>query len=402
MNKVYIVAAKRTAIGSFGGSLANVPLGKLAAAAIRGALESQKIAPDMVQEVILGNVIGADQGMGPGRQAAIFAGVPQTVPAYSLNMVCGSGMKAIMDACSHIRSCDVDVVVAAGAESMSQIPFAVPASLRQGQNMGNLTVKDLLITDGLTDVYNQCHMGVTAENIVRELGISREQQDSYALSSQHRAETALATDRFADEIVSVEVVDKRQSYQFCEDEYPRKACEFADLAKLRPAFEKEGTVTAGNASGLNDGASAVVLMSEKALQESGLQPLAEVVSYAQIGLAPCVMGLGPVEAIRLALQKAQLSLADMDLLELNEAFAAQALGVVTLLSRQHDLSVEQLLERTNVNGGAIALGHPLGASGNRIVVTLIHEMHKRQSQYGLAALCIGGGMGTALILRRCN
>ncbi|QDF67393.1 acetyl-CoA C-acetyltransferase [Shewanella sp. SNU WT4] len=401
MSKVYIVAAKRTAIGSFGGRLANVSLAKLAGGAIRGALASQNIAPTSVQEVILGNVMGADQGMGPGRQASLDAGIPQSVPAYSLNMVCGSGMKAIMDASSHIRSGDADVVVAAGAEAMSQIPFAAPASLRQGQKMGNLTVKDLLITDGLTDVFNQCHMGVTAENIVRELGISREQQDNYALSSQHRAEAALNSGRFADEIVALDVVDRRQTVSFADDEYPKKGCELADLAKLRPAFEKEGTVTAGNASGLNDGASAVVLMSEKAMLASGCKPLAEVVSYAQIGLDPAVMGLGPVDAVNQALNKAQLTLSDIDLLELNEAFAAQALGVVTLLGRQHQLSVEHLLERTNVNGGAIALGHPLGASGNRIVVTLIHEMHKRQSQYGLASLCIGGGMGTALILRRC-
>lgn len=399
MEKVFIVAAKRTAIGSFGGSLKNVQAGPLAAAAIKGALESSAVNPEAVDEVIVGNVVGAGQGMGVGRQAAILAGIPETTPAYSLNMVCGSGMKTVMDAVSHIRSGDANVVVAAGVEVMSQIPFIVPSSIRDGHKMGNMNLVDLLINDGLTDVFNQYHMGVTAENIAREVGISREAQDEYALNSQQKAVTAIEAGKFKDEIVPVEIKVKRDSLQFDTDEYPKSDATLAGLQRLRPAFDKEGTVTAGNASGLNDGASALILASESAVDALGLQPLVEITSYAQTGLHPKVMGLGPVEAVSHALEKANLTTHDMDLYELNEAFAAQALGVVQRLAEKHDVSTDSILSKANVNGGAIALGHPLGASGNRILVTLVHELMRRKGHYGVASLCVGGGMGTAVIVK---
>ncbi|GAA5646787.1 MULTISPECIES: acetyl-CoA C-acetyltransferase [Vibrio] len=399
MEKVFIVAAKRTAIGSFGGSLKNVQAGPLAAAAIKGALESSAVNPEAVDEVLVGNVVGAGQGMGVGRQAAILAGIPETTPAYSLNMVCGSGMKTVMDAVSHIRSGDANVVVAAGVEVMSQIPFIVPSSIRDGHKMGNMNLVDLLINDGLTDVFNQYHMGVTAENIAREVGISREAQDEYALNSQQKAVTAIEAGKFKDEIVPVEIKVKRDSLQFDTDEYPKSDATLAGLQRLRPAFDKEGTVTAGNASGLNDGASALILASESAVDALGLQPLVEITSYAQTGLDPKVMGLGPVEAVSHALEKANLTTHDMDLYELNEAFAAQALGVVQRLAEKHDVSTDSILSKANVNGGAIALGHPLGASGNRILVTLVHELMRRKGHYGVASLCVGGGMGTAVIVK---
>lgn len=400
MEKVYIVAAKRTAIGAFTGSLKDVPAGKLAAVAVKGALEAGNVSPNDVNELILGNVVSAGQGMGIGRQAAIFADLPETVPAYAINMVCGSGMKAVMDAVAHIRCGDADVVVAAGVENMSQIPFAASGSLRNGQKMGDISLKDLLISDGLTDVYNQYHMGVTAENVAKQVGLSREQQDAYAQQSQQKAVAAVEAGRFKDEIVPVEVQQRRQTVSFDTDEYPKADCTQEGLGKLRPAFDREGTVTAGNASGLNDGASAVVVASEAAVKRLGLKPLAEITSYAQVGLDPKVMGLGPVGAVTEALKKAELSISDVDLFELNEAFAAQALGVVHQLADTHNVSTDSILEKANVNGGAIALGHPLGASGNRILVSLIHELEKREGTYGVASLCIGGGMGTAVVVKR--
>ncbi|MCL2914852.1 acetyl-CoA C-acetyltransferase [Shewanella corallii] len=401
MERVYIAAARRTPIGSFGGALKSVSVGHLGATVIKAVLADTGIAPEAVDEVILGNVVGTGQGMGPGRQAALFAGLPNTTPAYSLNMVCGSGMKTVMDAVAHIRAGEADIVVAAGAENMSQIPFMAPASLRQGQKMGDISLKDLLVSDGLTDVFNQYHMGVTAENIANELNISRERQDAFALTSQQRAVAALEANRFADETTPVEVTERRKTRLFEKDEYPKSDARAEALAGLRPAFAKEGSVTAGNASGLNDGASAILVVSGKALQQHKLTPLAEIVVTAQTGIEPRIMGLGPVTAVTRALEKAGLTLADMDLLELNEAFAAQALGVAQQLAEQHGDDLTALLERTNVNGGAIALGHPLGASGNRILVTLLHELKRRGGQYGVASLCIGGGMGTAVLIRNC-
>ncbi|GAL12499.1 3-ketoacyl-CoA thiolase [Vibrio astriarenae] len=308
-------------------------------------------------------------------------------------------MKTVMDAVSHIRSGDAQVVVAAGVEVMSQIPFALPASVRNGNKMGDLSAKDLLVSDGLTDVYNQYHMGVTAENIAKQLGLTREQQDSYALASQQKAVSAIEAGRFADEIVPVEVKQRRETVIFDTDEYPKANATMEGLAKLRPAFDREGTVTAGNASGINDGASAIILASESAVNELNLTPIAEIASYAQSGLDPKIMGLGPVESVTKALANAQLSIEDIDVFELNEAFAAQALGVIHQLADVHEVPVNSIQDKANFNGGAIALGHPLGASGNRILVTLIHELNKQDGQYGVASLCVGGGMGTAVIVK---
>lgn len=402
MEKVYIVAAKRTPIGAFGGSLKDTPAGELAAVAIKGALQSANLDGEKIDEVIVGNVVSAGQGMGVGRQAALYAGIPESVPAYGVNMVCGSGMKTVMDAVAHIRSGDAQVVVAAGVEVMSQIPFTVPSSVRDGNKMGNMELKDLLIADGLTDVFNQYHMGVTAENVAKQVGITREQQDEYALYSQQKAVAAIEAGKFKDEIVPVEVKQRRETIVFDTDEYPKANATLEGLSKLRPAFDREGTVTAGNASGINDGASAIVVASESAVQAHGLTPLAEVVSYAQSGIDPKVMGLGPVESVNKALQKADLAIEDIDVFELNEAFAAQALGVIHQLAETNKVSVSSIQEKANFNGGAIALGHPLGASGNRILVTLVHELHKQNGQYGVASLCVGGGMGTAVILKTVN
>lgn len=399
MEKVFIVAAKRTPIGAFGGSLKNTSAGNLAAVAIKGALEAAALSSDKVDEVIVGNVISAGQGMGVGRQAAVFAGIPESVPAYGVNMVCGSGMKTVMDGVYHIRSGDAQVVVAAGVEVMSQIPFIVPSSVRDGHKMGHMELKDLLIADGLTDVYNQYHMGVTAENVAREVGLSRQLQDEYALASQQKAVAAIEAGKFKDEIVPVEVKQRRETVLFDTDEYPKANATLEGLNKLRPAFDREGTVTAGNASGINDGASAIILASESAVQEHGLTPIAEIVSYAQSGLDPKVMGLGPVESVNKALSKAELKTSDIDVYELNEAFAAQALGVIHKLAETNQVPVSSIQDKTNFNGGAIALGHPLGASGNRILVTLVHELHKQDGQYGVASLCVGGGMGTAVVVK---
>ncbi|GEM76211.1 acetyl-CoA acetyltransferase [Vibrio sagamiensis NBRC 104589] len=399
MEKVFIVSAKRTPIGAFGGSLKSISAGDLAAVAIRGALEASSVSSAQVDEVIVGNVISAGQGMGVGRQAALAAGIPDTVPAYSVNMVCGSGMKAVMDAVSHIKSGDSSIVVAAGVEVMSQIPFIVPSTVRDGNKMGNMELKDLLISDGLTDVYNQYHMGVTAENIAKEVGLTREQQDVYALSSQQKAVSAIEAGKFKDEIVPVEIKLRRETMVFDTDEYPKANATLEGLSKLRPAFDREGTVTAGNASGINDGSSAIVLASESAVQAYDLKPIAEVVSYAQSGLDPKIMGLGPVDSVNKALKKAELQISDVDVYELNEAFAAQALGVIHKLAETNQVPVNSIQDKANVNGGAIALGHPLGASGNRILVTLVHELQKQDSQYGVASLCVGGGMGTAVVLK---
>ncbi|KHT63963.1 acetyl-CoA acetyltransferase [Photobacterium gaetbulicola] len=400
MAKVYIVAAKRTPIGSFNGALKSVPAPQLAAVAIKAALEEANVDPANLDEVILGNVVGAGQGMGPGRQAAIYAGVPQEVPAYSLNMVCGSGMKAAMDAAAHIKAGDAELVVAAGAENMSQIPFCAPATIRDGQKMGSLSLDDLLISDGLTDVFNKYHMGVTAENVVAKVGLTREQQDNFALASQQKAVAAIEQGKFAGEIAPVEVTVRRKTSVVDTDEYPKADASIEGLAKLRPAFKKEGgSVTAGNASGINDGASAIIVASEAAVEKYGLKPLAEIESYAQAGIAPEIMGLGPVPAVIKALDKAELNIADIGLFEFNEAFAGQALGVLHELADELGTQVEDLAERSNVNGGAIALGHPLGASGNRIIVSLLHEMRRRGTEHGLATLCVGGGMGTAIVLK---
>ncbi|MBM7455000.1 acetyl-CoA C-acetyltransferase [Oceanisphaera litoralis] len=398
---VYIVAAKRTPIGSFCGALKTIPAAELAGIAIKGALEQAGLAAEHVNEVIVGNVISAGQGMGIGRQASLAAGIPVGVPAYSLNMVCGSGMKTLMDACAHIKAGDADVVVAAGCENMSQIPFVVKGDVRNGHKMGDMGLSDLLINDGLTDAFNKYHMGVTAENVVAQENISREQQDALAVASQEKAVAAIEAGHFKAEIVPVEVKSRKETLTVDTDEYPKAGTTLEGLAKLRPAFNRDGgSVTAGNASGINDGGSAIIVASKAAVEKYGLTPLAEVVSYGQGGINPEIMGLGPVPAIEQALTRAGLTLAQMERLELNEAFAGQALGVVRQLSGKHDIAEQALLEKTNINGGAIALGHPLGASGNRILVTLLYELQRSNSSLGLASLCVGGGMGTAVVLKR--
>ncbi|AHC15347.1 acetyl-CoA C-acetyltransferase [Salinispira pacifica] len=399
MENVYIVAAKRTAIGTFGGSFKKTPATQLAAEAIREVIKDAGVPAGDLGEVIVGNVLTNGQGMGPGRQASIYAGVPDHVPAYTVNILCGSGMKTIMLAADNIRLGEHGLAVAAGMENMSMAPFTVPSSARWGNKLGAMQVEDSLIQDGLTDVFNNYHMGVTAENIVRKHSISREEQDAFAAESQRRAGEARDSGRFKDEIVPVEVKDRRKTVTVDTDEHIRTETTVESLAGLKPAFEKEGTVTAGNASGLNDGGSAVLLASESAVKKYGLKPMAQLIATSQAALDPSIMGLAPAPAVTKVLEKAGMSLKEMELIELNEAFAAQSLGVLKELSADHEVSMEWLKERTNVNGGAIALGHPLGASGNRITVTLLHEMKKRGLKYGLASLCIGGGMATALIVK---
>lgn len=400
MTKVFIVGAKRTAMGSFLGSLSSVPAARLGAAAIASALEQAKVNPALLDEVIVGNVLGANQGMGPGRQAAIYAGIPETVPAYTVNMICGSGMKTIMEAASHIKAGDAGLAVAAGMECMSQAPFALPGSSRSGHKMGPQSLTDTMVVDGLTDVFNNYHMGITAENLAEKFDISRKEQDAFALKSQQRAYAAVQEGLFDDEITPVEVKSRKQTLIFKRDEFPRADASMEGLAKLKPAFKPEGTVTAGNASGINDGGVAFVLASEDAVKAHNLTPLAELVSYGQGGVDPAIMGYGPVPAIAQALSRADMKLESMQRLELNEAFAAQSLAVMKGLSKDHGVPMSWFEDKTNVTGGAIALGHPLGASGGRITTTLLYGMLRDGLDYGLASLCIGGGMGTAVILRR--
>lgn len=391
MKEVVIVAAKRTAIGSFLGGLASVSAPQLGKVVIAAVLDSAGVKPEQVDQVIMGNVLTAGVGQNPARQAAIAAGIPVSVPASTLNVVCGSGLRAVHLAAQAIATGEADIVVAGGQESMSQSAHII--QMRNGQKMGNAQLVDSMVYDGLTDVYNQYHMGMTAENIVEKLSISREDQDALALSSQQRAVKAQAEGKFDAEIVPVQVPQRKgDPLVFDRDEYIKAETNEQSLAKLRPAFKKDGTVTAGNASGINDGAAAVLVMSADKAAELGLQPLAKIKAYSLSGIEPDVMGLGPVNAVRKTLEKASWSLQEVDLIEANEAFAAQALGV----SKELGLN----MDKVNVNGGAIALGHPIGASGCRILVTLLHEMQRGEKKKGLATLCIGGGMGVALAVER--
>ena len=399
--KIYIVAAKRTAIGKFLGSTLHIPVADMAAIVIKEVLKDSKVDPKDVDEVIMGNVLSAGQGQGVSRQASIKAGIPQEVPAYGINMICGSGMKAVLNAVAEIKAGFADIIVAGGAESMSTAGYVLPGGVRDGHRMGNVTVIDHMVHDGLTDAFEGYHMGVTAENIAEKYGITREEQDEFALESQRRAIDAVDNGRFKEEIVPVEYKVKKEVKVFDTDEFPNRTTSAEKLAKLRPAFKSDGTVTAGNASGINDGASFVIVASEKAVKEHNLTPLCEIIGIGQGGVDPALMGLGPVPAIRKALKSADLKLSDMDVIELNEAFAAQSLGVIRDLVEEHGVTREWIDEHTNPNGGAIALGHPIGASGNRIIVTLVHEMKAMDAEYGLASLCIGGGMGTAVILKKC-
>jgi acetyl-CoA C-acetyltransferase len=391
MEDIVIVGAARTAIGKFGGSLAGVPAAKLGAHIIRKVLERAGVSPDQVSEVIMGQVLAAGVGQNPARQAAIWAGLPDMVPAMTINKVCGSGLKAAMLGAQSIASGDADIVVAGGQENMSAAPHVLNGS-RDGFRMGDAKLIDSMIVDGLWDVYNQYHMGVTAENVAKEYAVTREEQDEFAVKSQNKTEAAQKAGRFRDEIVPYEVPSRKGPVVFADDEYPRHGATIEAMKGLKPAFDKNGTVTAANASGINDGAAAVVLCSSRKSKELGLKPLARIKAFASAGVDPKYMGMGPVPASKRCLARAGWMPKDLDLMEINEAFAAQAIAV----NRQMGWD----LSKVNVNGGAIALGHPIGASGCRILVTLLHEMQKRDAKKGLASLCIGGGMGVALAVER--
>src|SRR6476659_1597887 len=389
---IVIVAAARTAVGKFGGSLAKVAAPELGAAVIANLLERAKLSGDQIGEVILGQVLTAGSGQNPARQTVIKSGLPQSVPALTINAVCGSGLKAVMLAAQAIRDGDYEIGIAGGQERMSLAPHALPGS-RDGQRMGDWKLVDTMITDGLWDVYNKYHMGITAENVAKKYEVSREKQDALALASQQKAAAAQEGGRFKDEIVPFSIAQKKgDPIVFAADEFLNKKTSADALAGLRPAFDKTGSVTAGNASGLNDGAAAVLVMSAQRAAALGLQPIAVIRAYASAGLDPSIMGMGPVPASRLCLKKAGWKPQDLDLMEINEAFAAQACAVNQEMG--WDTS------KINVNGGAIAIGHPIGASGCRVLVTLLHEMRRRGANKGLASLCIGGGMGVALAVER--
>lgn len=402
MERVYIVSAKRSAIGKFLGSLSNMPVAEFGATVVGSILSDTKVKASDVDEVIVGNVLMAGQMQGVARQISVNAGIPYEVPAYGLNMICGSGMKAVMNGYNSIRVGESDIIIAGGAESMSGAGFIIPATIRHGTKMADFGVKDHMITDSLTDAFSGLHMGITAENIAKDLDIEREEQDAFAFQSQQRAINAIDEGKFKDEIVPIEIKTKKFTTVFSEDEFPNRETSLEKLSFLRPAFQNPGTVTAGNASGINDGAAFLMIVSEKALKRHNLKPLAEIIAVGQGGVNPAKMGLGPVPAINNLLSKGKYKLKDIDLFELNEAFAAQALGVRYLLCQQHDVTHEWMNERCNINGGAIALGHPVGASGCRIIVSLVHEMLRSKRRLGLASLCIGGGMGTAVMIRNIN
>lgn len=392
MREVVIASAVRTALGSFGGSLKDVPAVDLGALVIKEALNKAGVKPECVDEVLMGNVIQAGLGQNPARQAAVKAGLPVEIPSMTINKVCGSGLRCVALAAQMIKAGDADVIVAGGMENMSQGPYVLRTA-RFGQRMGDGKMVDAMVNDALTDAFNGYHMGITAENIAEQWGLTREMQDEFAANSQMKAEAAIKAGKFKDEIVPVVIPQKKgDPIVFDTDEFPRFGTTAEKLAKLRPAFKKDGTVTAGNASGINDGAAALVVMSAEKAKELGVTPICKIVSYGSKGLDPSIMGYGPFYATKKALEGTGLTVADLDLIEANEAFAAQSLAVAKDL--EFDMS------KVNVNGGAIALGHPVGASGARILVTLLHEMMKRDAKRGLATLCIGGGMGTALIVER--
>lgn len=390
MTDVVIVAAARTPIGSFNGALSSLPAHALGKVAIQAALARAKVEPGEVSEVIMGQILTAGQGQNPARQASVHAGIPVEVPAYGVNILCGSGLKSVALAYQAIKNGDSTIVVAGGQESMSRAPHL--AHLRDGTKMGTVEFLDSMLKDGLWDAFHGYHMGNTAENVAQKWQITREDQDRFACASQNKAEAAIKAGKFKDEIAPVTVSTRKGDVVVDTDEYPRFGTTLEALQKLRPAFAKDGTVTAGNASGINDGAAALVVMSAKEAERRGLEPLARIVAWAQAGVDPAIMGTGPIPASRKALEKAGWKVDDLDLVEANEAFAAQAIAV------NRDLGWD--VEKVNVNGGAIALGHPIGASGARVLVTLLHEMRRRDAKKGLATLCIGGGMGIALCVAR--
>jgi acetyl-CoA C-acetyltransferase len=392
MTNVVIVDGVRTPIGAFGGALANTPASKLGAIVIKSLLERNGVAPEQIDEVILGQILTAATGQNPARQAAMDAGLPQECPSMTINKLCGSGLKAVHLAAQAIKCGDADVIIAGGQENMSLAPHALPKS-RDGQRMGDWQLKDTMLVDGLMDAFNDYHMGVTAENIAKKFGFSRGDQDAFAAASQQKAEKAQADSLFANEIASVEIPQRRgDPVVFDRDEYPKAGVTAEGLGNLRPAFDREGTVTAGNASGINDGAAALLIMSEDKAKELGLTPMATIKSYASAGVDPAIMGTGPIPATRKCLDKAGWAVDDLDLIESNEAFAAQSMSVNTELGWDTD--------KVNISGGAIALGHPIGASGARVLVTLLHGMQRTDAKKGLATLCIGGGQGVALAVER--
>ncbi|MBP3709023.1 MAG: acetyl-CoA C-acetyltransferase [Treponema sp.] len=398
--KAYIVGAKRTAIGSFLGGLSTVKPKEMGATLVKALLAESGLKGDDISEVICGNVLGAGLGQNIARTILLEAGIPDSVCAHTTNMVCGSGLRTVMEAVMSIQCGFNEVVLAGGVESMSQAPYLVPSNTRGGNKMGNWQAVDHMIYDALTDARHEVHMGITAENIAEKYKITRQMQDEFAYASQQKAIKAVDAGKFKDEIVPITIKGKKGDVIFDTDEYPNRTTNLEKLSGLRPAFKKDGTVTAGNASGINDGASFVLIVSEDALKKYNLKPLCEIVGIGQGGVDPLTMGLGPTPAIRNALNYAGLKLADIELVELNEAFAAQSLGVIHELVEEHKVDRDEFMKKTNVNGGAIALGHPVGASGNRILVTLVHEMIKSDKKIGLASLCIGGGQGTAVIVKR--
>ncbi|OZV13405.1 acetyl-CoA acetyltransferase [Tissierella sp. P1] len=392
MREVVIASAVRTPIGAFGGKFKDVSAVQLGTIVAKEALKRAKVDPSMVDEVIFGNVLQAGLGQNVARQVSVHAGIPVEVPSFTVNKVCGSGLKTVAWQSQAILAGEADIVLAGGTENMSQAPYLLK-SARWGQRMGNGQIEDYMVQDGLTDIFNNYHMGITAENIVEKYGLTREEQDQLSLGSQNKAEEAVKSGRFKEEIIAVEIPQRKGDPIVVDtDEYPKFGTTIETLGKLRPAFKKDGSVTAGNASGINDGAAALVVMSKEKADELGITPLATIASYASAGVEPSLMGTGPIPATRKALTKANMTVEDLDLIEANEAFAAQALSVIK------DLNLDT--DKVNVNGGAIALGHPIGASGARILVSLLHEMAKRDAKNGLATLCIGGGQGIAMIVKR--
>lgn len=400
--KVYIIDAKRTAIGKFMGGLSTVNPVDLTTIVVKRLLAHNNVSPELVDELILGNVLSAGHGQNIARQVLLNAGLPEERVAYTLNILCGSGLMTVQEAYKDILLGEADVVLAGGVESMSQSAQILPNyQSRSGLPLGGAMIQDTLLRDGLTDGVHGYHMGMTAENIADKYDITREEQDEFAYNSQQKALKAMAEGKFKDEIIPVTVMNRRQEVVIDTDEHPNPKSNLEKLGTLRTAFKKDGTVTAGNASGINDGASMLLLASEKAVEKYGFEPMAEIVSFGTAGLDPSIMGLGPVYAIEKALKKADLSLNDISIFELNEAFASQSLGVVKELSQQHGMAEEELMSRVNLNGGAIALGHPLGASGARVATTLLHQMKADNNlTYGVASLCIGGGMGVAMIVKQ--
>ncbi|MBK3516502.1 acetyl-CoA C-acetyltransferase [Carboxylicivirga marina] len=392
MKEIYIIDAARTAIGNFGGSLATVSPAQMGATVVKSLLERNKLNGSEVDEVLMGSVLQAGHGQNVARQIAMGAGIPKEKTAMTINMVCGSGLRTVAMAAQAIKAGDAELIIAGGAENMSQAPYILPKA-RTGYRMGDGTLIDTMIADGLTDVFNNYHMGITAENLADKYNLTREEQDAFAADSQNKAEKAINDGRFEDEIVAVEIPQRRKDpIIFKQDEFVRFGVTADSLAKLRPAFKKEGSVTAANASGINDGAAAIIVASKEAVEKYGLVPMAKIVSYAWHGTEPSIMGIGPVQAVKKSLEKAGWESDELELIEANEAFAAQSLSVMKELKLNPEI--------TNVNGGAIAIGHPIGASGTRILTTLVHEMKKREVSKGLATLCIGGGMGIAMCIER--